>query len=320
MEETDRSENGIHLETIHFHRRGKSPFFISFNQPPTEIKMAKKFNAAQFRSQLNQSINRYNQQVREYNRKVDQAINKYNQAVRQHNARVKANRQRLNSAIARLNSQSSIRHSITTTSSIRLYQSYQQLDSRFESGYLNESYGDWIDLAEREAANSAELSNSLQAPAESGQFIGPVITSTISYELRGISEDLDNRWKGAIFSLNPHNPDAARHFCTSSREVIIQLINLKAPDDEVKRNYGSVKLTNMGEPTRRSKIEYLLHLNQRDALADFTDSNIDDVMNLFGEFNDGTHGTAGRYSYDQLLKLKTRVEGSILYLYEVAYR
>jgi hypothetical protein len=289
--------------------------------------MAKKFNASQFRSKITQiqnqqrnALNKLNQQIRDHNRKTTQAVNTFNQAVRQHNARVRANRQRLNSAIARLNSQKSSRYSVTTTSTYRLYQSFQQLDNRYESGYLNESYGDWIDLAEREAANSAELSNSLQSPAESNQFIGPVITSTISYELKEISEDLDNRWKGAIFSLNPHNPDAARHFCTSSREVIIQLINLKAPDDEVKSNYGSVKLTDKGEPTRRSKIEYLLHLNQRDALADFTDSNIDDVMNLFGEFNDGTHGKAGRYSYDQLLKLKTRVEDSIVYLYKIAYR
>ncbi|MCF1752353.1 hypothetical protein [Mariniradius sediminis] len=289
--------------------------------------MAKKFNAAQFRSKINQiqnqqrsAINKLNQQIRDHNRKVTQAVNTYNQAVRQHNARVRANRQRLNSAIARLNSQASMRYSVTSSSAIRLYQSYQQLDNRYESGYLNDSYGDWIDLAEREAANSAELSNSLQVPAESSQFIGPAITSTISYELKVISEDLDNRWKGAIFSLSPHNPDAARHFCTSSREVIIQLINLKAPDDEVKRNFSSVKLTDKGEPTRRSKIEYILHLNQRDALADFTESNIDDVMNLFGEFNEGTHGSAGRYSYDQLLKLKTRVEDSIKYLYQVAYQ
>lgn len=289
--------------------------------------MAKKFNAAQFRSKINQiqnqqrsAINKLNQQIRDHNRKVTQAVNTYNQAVRQHNARVKANRQRLNSAIARLNSQSSIRYSVTTTSSIRLYQSYQQLDNRYESGYLNDSYGDWIDLAEREAANSAELSNSLQAPAESNQFIGPVITSTISYELRGISEDLDNRWKGAIFSLNPHNPDAARHFCTSSREVIIQLIEMRAPDEEVRVNYPSVKFAENGKPSRRSKIEYLLHQNQRDALADFTESNIEDIMILFRDFNDGTHGSAGRYSYDQLLKLKTRVEDSIKYLYKVAYQ
>jgi hypothetical protein len=281
--------------------------------------MAKKFNASQFRSQINQSINRYNQQVREYNRKVNQVINQYNQAVRQHNSRVKANRQRLNTAIARLNSQASIRYSLTTTSSYRLYQSYQQLDDRFEAGYLNDSYGDWVDLAEKEAANSAELSNSLQAPVDPSQFSGPTITSGITYELKGISEDLDNRWKGAIYSLNPQNPDAARHFCTSSREVIIQLIDLKASDEVVIGNFPWVKFAENGKPSRRSKIEYLLYLNQRDALADFTESNIDDVMNLFRDFNNGTHGSAGRYSYDQLLKLKTRVEDSILYLYQLAY-
>lgn len=289
--------------------------------------MAKKFNASQFRSKLNQlqsqqrnAINQYNQKVREYNLKVTNSVNQYNQAVRQHNARVKANRQRLNSAISRLNSQANSRYSVTTTSSYRVFQSYQQLDNRYESGYLNDSYGDYVDLAEREAANSAELSNSLQAPVDSSQFIGPTITSTITYELKGISEDLNNRWKGAIFSLSPQNPDAARHFCTSSREVIIQLIDLKASDELVINNYPSVKFADNGKPSRRSKIEYLLHLNQRDALADFTESNINDVMNLFRDFNDGTHGSAGRYSYDQLLKLKTRVEDSIVYLYQVAYR
>lgn len=289
--------------------------------------MAKKFNAAQFRSKINQiqnqqrsAINKLNQQIRDHNRKVNQAVNSYNQAVRQHNARVRANRQRLNSAIAKLNSQASIRYSVSTTSSYRLYQSYQQLDNRFESGYLNESYGDWVDLAEREAANSAELSNSLQSPVDSSQLSGPTITSTITHELKGISEDLDNRWKGAIFSLNPQNPDAARHFCTSSREVVIQLIDLKASDEVIRGNYPSIKFAENGKPSRRSKIEYLLHLNHRDALVDFTESNINDVMNLFRDFNDGTHGSAGRYSYHQLLKLKTRVEDSILYLYQVAYR
>lgn len=289
--------------------------------------MAKKFNASQLRSKLTQIqnqqrnvINRYNQQVRDYNRKVTQAVNTYNQSVRQHNARVKANRQRLNSAIARLNSQNSVRYSTSSTSSIRLFESYQQLDNRFDSGYLNESYGEWVDMAEKEAANSAELSNSLQSTAQPNQFFGPAITTLINSELKLISEDLDNRWKGAIFSLNPHNPDAARHFCTSSREVILQLIDLKAPDEEVKGNFPSVKFADNGKPSRRSKIEYLLHQNERDDLADFTESNIDDIMILFRDFNDGTHGSAGRYSYDQLLKLKTRVEDSILYLYQVAYR
>lgn len=289
--------------------------------------MAKKFNAAQFKSKINQiqnqqrnALNKLNQQIRDHNRKVTQAVNTYNQAARQHNARIRANRQRLNSAIAMLNSPTSSRYSVTTTSSYRLYQSYQQLDNSYESGYLNDSYGDWIDLAEREAANSAELSNSLQAPTGPNHFIGPVITSTISYELRGISEDLDNRWKGAVFSLNPHNPDAARHFCTSSREVIIQLIEMRASDEEVKLNYPSVKYADNGKPSRRSKIEYLLHQNHRDALADFTESNIEDIMILFRDFNDGTHGSAGRYSYDQLLKLKTRVEDSIKYLYQVPYQ
>jgi len=288
--------------------------------------MAKKFNASQFRSKLNQikskqktAINKFNQKVREHNRKVNQAVNQYNQAVLQHNARVRANRQRLNAAIVKMNSQNSVRYTVTASSSYRLYQSFEQLDERFESGFLGDQYGEFVDMAEREAANSTELSNALNSSAQAMDYFGPAITTSITSELKKVSDDLDQRWKGAIFSLNPNNPDAARHFCTSSREVIIQLIDLKAPDEVVKTKFPSIQLTDNGKPTRRSKIEYLLKLNKREELIDFTDTNIDDIQKLFREFNNGTHGTAGRYSYDQLLKLKNRVEDTILYLYEVAY-
>lgn len=48
-----------------------------------------------------------------------------------------------------------------------------------------------------------------------------------------VSEDLMNRWKGAVYALNPQNPDAARHFCTSTREIFTEFIEFKAPDNAV---------------------------------------------------------------------------------------
>lgn len=39
-----------------------------------------------------------------------------------------------------------------------------------------------------------------------------------------------DRWKGALFSLSPTNPDAAQHFCTSAREVLTSMLDIAAPD------------------------------------------------------------------------------------------
>ena len=41
------------------------------------------------------------------------------------------------------------------------------------------------------------------------------------------------------------------------------------------------------------------------------------VLQLFREFNDGTHGTAGRFSLDQLSAIKTRVEHAVEFLWSI---
>jgi hypothetical protein len=41
---------------------------------------------------------------------------------------------------------------------------------------------------------------------------------------------------------------------------------------------------------------------------------INDIIALFQTLNDGTHGSAGKFSTQQLLKLKKRVEDSISFI------
>ena len=106
-------------------------------------------------------------------------------------------------------------------------------------------------------------------------------SSELTDHLSIFSEDLDSRWRGALFSLNPRNPAAARHFCTSAREIITRIIDISAPDDVV-------------------------------------DSDIDDVVGLFRVFNDGTHGDAGTFDLVTLQALRGRVEGAIRFLSTVA--
>lgn len=53
-------------------------------------------------------------------------------------------------------------------------------------------------------------------------------------------------------------------------------------------------------------------------MEDFVEENIKNVLALFGEFNGGTHGTAGRFGLDQLQALKARVEDAIRFIHRIA--
>jgi hypothetical protein len=77
--------------------------------------------------------------------------------------------------------------------------------------------------------------------------------------LQTISAELGHRWRGALFSLSPDNPDAARHFCTSARAIIARILDAKASDDRVALLISGGDRTPQGTPTRRVKIRYLLH-------------------------------------------------------------
>ena len=127
---------------------------------------------------------------------------------------------------------------------------------------------------------------------------------------------MDSRWKGALFSLSPRNPDASRHFCTSAREIFVQILDHFAPDDRVLSRFPGCDKTDKGHPTRRWKISYILLDSgiSSDGAVDFVDEDIANVLQLFRVFNDGTHGSAGKFEFAQLRTIKERVESGILYL------
>lgn len=57
-----------------------------------------------------------------------------------------------------------------------------------------------------------------------------------------------------LYALNPQNPDAARHFCTSARECIVKILDVAAPDDVVVQRLPNPQWTDDGKLTRRSKL------------------------------------------------------------------
>lgn len=266
---------------------------------------------------VRKAVNEYNAGIRQVNREID----RYNAAVRNHNARVRTNRQRLRREIDRMN-----RTPPRTTTAVPYRTSVQHFTASFETLERRAETGGWGDSdvmawSSEEAVNSVAALNALLGNAEDEEQLDTdeLRETRIGPELAGLDADLDARWRGALYSLHPDNPDAARHFCTSAREMLSRIISTVAPTEEVLAANPSAARTDDGKLTRRARIEHCLARSNLDVegLGEFVDDDINNVLSLFDEFNDGTHGSAGRFTIRQLLALKTRVEDAVLYLFRL---
>ena len=287
--------------------------------------MPRRISSSQLRSKLRQlesrqrqAVQQYNSDVRTHNQKarrnrseLKRRIDAYNRSVRAYKSRVRANQARLRAALRGLSAQTvPVRYVPLRRSVESLSAAYTRLDSSDADPYLS-------DLAERDTANSVVVLNTLMVDTDSHLSTAADLTRTrISTTLESYSKDLRDRWTGAIFALNPNNPDAARHFCTSAREIAAKIIDTEAPDAEVFSWHPNCQITDHGTPTRHVKIAYCLDRSDlaNDFLEDFIDTNTKDLSALFQDLNSGAHGPAGRYSLSQLVAIKTRVEDFIEFM------
>jgi hypothetical protein len=83
------------------------------------------------------------------------------------------------------------------------------------------------------------------------------MSTSITSKLCSISTDLESRRKGALFSLNPKNPNALRHLITSAREIFIQILDDFAPDERILSRFPGCDKTYKVQSTRRWKISYI---------------------------------------------------------------
>jgi len=267
-------------------------------------------------------LNAHNQRVvADHNRKVGtqnrKVVNDYNQRVRAHN-------DRLRREVARLNSTSGTRHIAHRTSVTTLRQSFSQLETAADSARWAGS-DDLFELSESETANSVAALNALLAEPTTEPALDDEIAvlraTVICDELKMFSPDLDSRWRGALFSLHPDNPDASRHFCTSAREMLSAFLESVAPDGDVLAADPDCAKTPQGSVARSSRMRYCL--NRRGgfdpALESFIEADLDNVISLFSEFNSGTHGEAGRFDLGRLTAIKLRVEGAIQFVVRIAH-
>ncbi len=95
---------------------------------------------------------------------------------------------------------------------------------------------------------------------------------------------------------------------------------MNAPDEKVLALNPNCDTAPNGQPTRKEKIRYLLSrcgLLTAEAV-DFVDEDVKNVLALFRVFNDGTHGSSGKFGLNKLMSIKTRVEDGITYLFSIS--
>lgn len=285
--------------------------------------MARRITPSQFKSKMRQlqqkqrqAINNYNRAVNNYNHKLKTVVNNYNSAVRQYNANVNRNRQIIKNEIKRINSRTSI-HSGYSISVKTLQEHYETVDKiYFEGVSIAPEQNRILDLIDNEQANSLITKGVI----EDGVIPEDDTENTdIGNKLALISSDLNDRWLGAVYALNPSNPDATRHFCTSTREIFTELLEIKAPDEAVFKYNSNCQKTDRGNATRREKIKYMMrNINMDDSVVSYVEEDINNIVELNQLLSGGTHGPAGKYSFKQLMQVKKRVEQGLVFLCEIS--
>ena len=274
--------------------------------------MVRKISTSQLRSQLRRLESKQRTAINNYNR----AIKNYNTQVRKINNELRRNQQKIKSELSKLNS--GLRITTTYSTSVRtLNVSYQRVTDNYEVlENTNSKQEQLYDLIEQENANNLVVANTLNNPNDTVEIEGSLNDSMIGDKLKILSPDLNDRWNGALYSLNPKNPDATRHFCTSSREIFTDIFDNYAHDEEVFNMFPNCDKTERGNATRKWKIKYFLNKKglELKGADEFIDNDIDNILELYHILSDGTHGYAGRYTFIQLKAIKKRVEDGILFL------
>lgn len=279
----------------------------------------RRINTSRFRSQVRQAQHKAERQIKQIQRNTENKIkNEINKAVRDYNRELRKNQHKIQSELRKFNNVSSIK--TTYNISVReLNNSYETIVKNYNVDNLTSKEKTLFNYIESENANNLCVANVIENPELAEDIDIELQDNGIGLKLKKLSDDLNDRWLGALYSLNPKNPDATRHFCTSTREIFTVIFDKYASDNDVFSIFPDCEKTERGNATRRSKIRYFLYKKGIDLtyVDEFIDKDIDNILQLYHTLSNGTHGSAGQYSLIQLKHIKKRVEDGIDFLCDI---
>ena len=216
-------------------------------------------STSQFRSQIRQAQHKAERQLKQIQKDTERKLkSEINKAVNQYNREVRRNQQKIQSELRKLNSSANVITTYTISvntlnnSYNRIVENYDEINSTIKEKEL-------FNHIESENANSLCVANAIENPSLAENIDVGLQDNGIGDKLKLLSNDLNNRWIGALYSLNPNNPDATRHFCTSTREIFTDIFEKYALDKDVFAIFPDCDKTDRGNATRKSKIKYFLY-------------------------------------------------------------
>lgn len=278
--------------------------------------MVRGVNMSQFKSKMRQIQNKAERDLRQFQHDTERKMkSQITKTVNEYKREVRKNQQKIQSELNKLNRSTKIATSYTI--SVRNLNSlYERVNTSYNEFNATQEEKKIYNYIEQENVNNLIVANAIDSPELVESVDTELQDNGIGEKLKNLSMDLNNRWVGALFSLNPNNPDATRHFCTSTREIFTDIFDKYALDQDVFNVFPDCDKTDRGNATRKSKIKYFLFKKGIDIknADEFIDNDIDNILKLYHTLSDGTHGEAGKYNIIQLKAIKKRVEDGINFL------
>jgi len=128
-----------------------------------------------------------------------------------------------------------------------------------------------------------------------------------------IHSNLFRVWQGAIEALRSNNPDKARHFAVSMRELFREVMHRLAPNDAVHEwsTNPTTDFDDQGNPTRGGRIRYIFRNVSQAPLSEFAKQNIRTVLTFVDALQPETHLIESRLDEKQSLALRNYAETSL---------
>jgi len=154
-----------------------------------------------------------------------------------------------------------------------------------------------------------------------------VIKSSIIYEneytlnlyLPKIHPDLYNMWKGSIETFNTKNSDKFRQFTVSVRELFTHLMQILAPDKEIRKWTNEEKYFHNGNPTRAARLNFICRDINAKPFLKFVEKDIEATLEFIDIFQRGTHSISNPFTDSQLIMIKSKAESTLKFLLEIEF-
>jgi hypothetical protein len=181
------------------------------------------------------------------------------------------------------------------------FMDYFSLHSEFQKDFQENRK--WIasiasELAARELFTATALVKSIFVGEGSKEYDeNEIIKEKISIEtndrlqllLLELDPDLVNLWQGAKEAINSDNPDNARHFNVSLRELFTHVLHKLAPDKEIKSWSANPDDFKDGRPTRDARLRYIYREVDDDSFGILIKKSISFSKELMDFLNRSTH-------------------------------